>query len=192
MRVRIGSDRMSSSRADNVGSGRRSGRKLGLLQSSFIKFTAQPLMPTLRCTRSSKRVTLTTTRACVPSPITSRSSRASTRKEMVRPSTRRDLRRRVTPQAHRRRREVAHVEVDAEALVTRRQQVLHGRERRRLDQVDHHRRGQHRDAAQSPRVAPCARVPPMSSAVPVRPRSENRAGGRSWSGIRADSPFNPP
>jgi hypothetical protein len=41
----------------------------------------------LRCTRSSKRATLTTTRWCVPPPIGSRSSCASTRKLMVRPST---------------------------------------------------------------------------------------------------------
>ena len=100
---------------------------------------------TLRCTRSSKRATLTTTRWCVPSPITSRSSRASTRNVMVRPSTRRDLRRRRDGEAHRRRREVAHVEVDAEALMSRRQQVLHRRQRGRLDHVDHHRRRQHRD-----------------------------------------------
>ena len=47
----------------------------------------QPAPPSLRCTRSSKRATLTTTRWCAPSPIGSRSSRASTRNEMVRPST---------------------------------------------------------------------------------------------------------
>ena len=43
---------------------------------------------TLRCTRSSNRLTLTTTRWWVPPPIASTVSRASTWKVMVRPSTR--------------------------------------------------------------------------------------------------------
>ena len=48
------------------------------------------------------------------------------------------------PNAHPdgRRGEMAYVEMDPEALVPARQQMLHGRERRRLDQVDHHRSGQ--------------------------------------------------
>src|ERR1043166_9394510 len=42
----------------------------------------------LRCTRASKRATLTTTRVYEPSPIRSLSSNASTRKSIARPSTR--------------------------------------------------------------------------------------------------------
>ena len=49
-------------------------------------------------------------------------------------------------QADGRRRVVADVELYAEALMTRWQQVLHRRQRGRLDQVDHHRGRQHRDA----------------------------------------------
>jgi len=39
------------------------------------------------------------------------------------------------------------VELDAEALMAERQQMLDCRERRRLDDVDHDRRCQHRDPA---------------------------------------------
>src|SRR5687768_13166581 len=38
---------------------------------------------------------------------------------------------------------MVHVQARAQALVARRQQVLDRGERRRLDEVDHHRRGQH-------------------------------------------------
>jgi len=41
---------------------------------------------------------------------------------------------------------MADVKVDAEALVAERKKVLDRVERRRLDQVDHHRRRQHRNA----------------------------------------------
>ena len=58
-----------------------------------------------------------------------------------------DLRGRRDSEAHRRGREMAHVEMDAEALMSLRQQMLDRRQRRRLDHVDHHRRRQHRDAA---------------------------------------------
>src|SRR5579864_8676316 len=50
-------------------------------------------------------------------------------------------------QSDRRRRHMADVEMDAEALMARRQEVFDGGERSRLDDVDHHRRRQHRDAA---------------------------------------------
>ena len=50
-------------------------------------------------------------------------------------------------QADRRRRHMADVEMDAEALMTARQKVLDGVEGSRLDDVDHHRRRQHRDTA---------------------------------------------
>src|SRR5580698_307300 len=58
-----------------------------------------------------------------------------------------DLRRRGDTKADRRRRNVADVELDAEALMAERQQMLDRRERRRLDEVDHDRRCQHRDPA---------------------------------------------
>ena len=57
-----------------------------------------------------------------------------------------NLGRRRHRQADRRRRDVADVEVDAEALMAGRKQVLDRVERRRFDHVDHHRRRQHRDA----------------------------------------------
>src|SRR5580692_8844680 len=50
-------------------------------------------------------------------------------------------------QADRRRRHMADVEVDAEALMACRQEVLDSGERSRLDDIDHHRRRQHCDAA---------------------------------------------
>ncbi len=68
---------------------------------------------------------------------------------MVRPSTADDLRGRRDAQADRRRRDMADVEMDAEALMAGRQQVLDRRERCGLDQVDHHRRRQHGDAARA-------------------------------------------
>src|ERR1700724_3423489 len=52
-------------------------------------------------------------------------------------------------QADRCRRHMADVEMDAEALVARRQEGLDGGERSRLDDIDHHRRRQHRDAART-------------------------------------------
>ena len=55
------------------------------------------------------------------------------------------LRARRDAQAHRRRRKVAHVEPDAEALMPFGEQMLHRRQRSRLDHVDHHRRRQHRN-----------------------------------------------
>jgi len=45
--------------------------------------------------------------------------------------------------ADRRGRDVAHVQHGAQALVARRQQALDRVERRRFEQVDHHRRGEH-------------------------------------------------
>jgi len=56
-------------------------------QAFRLASKSQELSRTLRWTLASKRATLTTTRSCRPSPIGSRSSRASTRKVMVRPST---------------------------------------------------------------------------------------------------------
>ena len=44
---------------------------------------------------------------------------------------------------------MADVEMDAEALMARRQEVLDGVECSRFDDVDHHRRRQHRDAARA-------------------------------------------
>src|SRR3984957_17874687 len=52
-------------------------------------------------------------------------------------------------QADRCRRHMADVEMDAEALMARRQEVFDGGERSGLDDVDHHRRRQHRDAARA-------------------------------------------
>jgi hypothetical protein len=49
------------------------------------------------------------------------------------------------PHADRRGGEVADIEMNAEALMFGRQQRLDRRERRRLDDVDHDRRTQHRD-----------------------------------------------
>ena len=43
------------------------------------------------------------------------------------------------------RREMAHVKVDTQALMARRQQLLNRSERCCLDQVDHYRRGKYRD-----------------------------------------------
>ena len=59
------------------------------------------------------------------------SSRASTRKL------------RVYLHADRRRGDVANVQMHAQALVACRKQVLDGGKRRRLDQIDHHRGGEH-------------------------------------------------
>src|ERR1700681_3460200 len=50
-------------------------------------------------------------------------------------------------QADRRRRHMADVEMDAEALMSGWQEVLDSGQRSCLDDVDHHRRRQHRDAA---------------------------------------------
>src|ERR1700722_19709511 len=52
-------------------------------------------------------------------------------------------------QADRRRRNVADVKMNTEALMARRQEVLDGVERGRLDDIDHHRRRQHRDTARA-------------------------------------------
>jgi hypothetical protein len=49
-------------------------------------------------------------------------------------------------QADRGCRKVAHVEVDAKALIALRQQMLDGGQRGRLDDIDHHGRGEHGDA----------------------------------------------
>src|SRR3546814_8713170 len=57
------------------------------------------------------------------------------------------LRGRRQPHADRRRRDVGDVEVGAKALLAVFQQVLHRVERGGLDDADHHRRCQHRDAA---------------------------------------------
>jgi hypothetical protein len=58
-----------------------------------------------------------------------------------------DLGGRGDAKADRRRRHVADVELDAEALMAERQEVLDRGERRCLDDVDHHRRCQYGDAA---------------------------------------------
>jgi len=50
--------------------------------------------------------------------------------------------RRPDPHAHRGRSDMTHIQMGAQALVTRRQPVFDRRQRRRLDQVDHHRRGE--------------------------------------------------
>jgi hypothetical protein len=44
---------------------------------------------------------------------------------------------------------MGHVEVDAEALMARGKKVFDRVERSRLDEVDHHRRRQHRDASRT-------------------------------------------
>src|SRR3954471_4342579 len=56
----------------------------------------------------------------------------------------RDLCRRDDTQADRRRRDVADIEMDAEALMAGGQEMLDRLGRGSLDQVDHHRRPQHR------------------------------------------------
>src|SRR5271170_5915273 len=72
------------------------------------------------------------------------------------------------PQADRRRRDVTHVEVDAETLMAGRKKVFNRVERRRLDDVYHHRRSQHRDASRTDKGRSVL-WPDHSCAVPVRP-----------------------
>ena len=96
---------------------------------------------------------------------------------MVRPSTPVTSAVAVTLQADRRRREMADVEMDAEALMPGGQQVLDRRQRGRLDHVDHHRRRQHRDA---PRADARRGVlgATTRSAVPVSP---------AWMAVRSSA-----
>ena len=104
---------------------------------------------TLRCTRSSKRSTLTTTRSCVPPPIGLDLVVGFDAEFYGAAFDADDLGGGSHAQADRRRRDVADVEMDAEALMAGRQEVLDGGERSRLDDVDHHRCRQHRDAARA-------------------------------------------
>jgi hypothetical protein len=65
-------------------------------------------------------------------------------------------------------RDVGHVEVDAEALMARGKKVFDRVERSRLDDVDHHRRRQHRDAYEPTKEAVCS-GPTKSCSVPMSP-----------------------
>jgi len=124
--------------------------------------------PCLRCTRCANFATFTTTRSWRPSPISSFSSLHSTEKNTVRPST-------LTTSTSARAfiptggsSDVAHVEHSAEALVALGQQILYRGERRRFDEIDHHRRRQHCDSAAADARAVCS-SPTTSSAMPESP-----------------------
>jgi len=100
----------------------------------------------LRCTRSSNRLTLTTTRWWVPSPIVSTVSRFHVKSDgaSLYPH---DFGGGDDQQADRACGHVTDVEMDTEALVTRRKKVLDRVECRGLDQIDHDRGRKDRNAS---------------------------------------------